>query len=109
MVCTDRQSGNPKFYFFDKDWKLLRYNIRGKGAPENFTLPKPDCMNEMFQIAGRLSRDKPFTRIDLYNCNGKIYFGEITFFPDSGLDKNLLPETDEYWGKKIKLDGGKVK
>ena len=109
MVCIDRQKGDPKFYFFDKDWHLLRYNIRGKNAPENFTLPKPDSMDEMFQIAGILSRDKPFTRIDLYNCNGHIYFGEITFFPDSGFDKNLLPETDAYWGKMIQLDGGKVK
>ena len=107
MVCIDRQSGNPKFYFFDKKWNLLRYNIRGKEAPKNFILPKPDCMDEMFHIAERLSRDKPFTRIDLYNCSGMIYFGEITFFPDSGFDKNLLAETDERWGKMIKLDGGK--
>ena len=107
MVCIDRKSGYPKFYFFDRNWKLLRYNIRGKEAPENFTLSKPDNMDKMFRIAEQLSRDKPFTRIDLYNCNGKIYFGEITFFPDSGLDKNLLPETDKRWGKMLKLDGGK--
>lgn len=109
MVCIDRQKGDPKYYFFDKDWHLLRYNIRGKNAPENFTLPKPDSMDDMFQIAGILSRDKPFTRIDLYNCSGQIYFGEITFFPDSGFDKNLLQETDAYWGKMIQLDGGNVK
>ena len=109
MVCIDRQIGDPKYYFFDKIWNLLRYNIRGKNAPENFTLPKPDSMDEMFRIAGILSQDKPFTRIDLYNCNGHIYFGEITFFPDSGFDKNFLPETDACWGKMIHLVGGKVK
>ncbi len=103
MVCIERQTGNPKFYFFDENWNLVRCNIRGKEAPEGFTLPKPDCMNEMFQIASKLSKGKPFTRIDLYNCNGKIYFGEITFFPDSGFDKNLLPEADKHWGSLITL------
>lgn len=109
MVCLDRQSGTPKFYFFNKDWQLLRYNVRGKGASDDFTLPKPDCLGEMFRIAGRLSQDKLFSRIDLYNCNGRVYFGEITFFPESGFDKNLLQEADEYWGNMINLNGDKAK
>lgn len=58
MVCIDKQKGDLKYYFFDKDWHLLRYNIRGKNAPENFILPKPDSMDEMFRIAGILLRDK---------------------------------------------------
>ena len=45
----------------------------------------------------------PFARVDLYSINGKIYFGEITFFPDSGFDCNRLPEADLYFGEKIKL------
>lgn len=103
MVCLDRFSGDTKFYFFDKNWKLKRMNIRGKNAPEGFTIPKPSCMDEMFRIAEQLSEGLSFSRIDLYECNGKIYFGEITFFPDSGFDANLLPETDQYFGEMIDL------
>lgn len=103
MVCTDRASGDTKFYFFDREWNLLRYNIRGKNAPEHFTLPKPNCVEQMFLIAGRLSKGIPFVRVDLYECDGRIYFGEMTFFPQSGLDPNLLPETDLYFGNLIKL------
>ena len=44
-----------------------------------------------------------FSRIDLYNVDGKIYFGEITFFPDSGFDSNLLRKTDELLGEYIEL------
>lgn len=103
MVCSDRNSGDTKFYFFDKDWKLLRYNIRGKEAPENFSLPKPKNLRKMFEIASILSEGIPFVRVDLYNIEGKIYFGEMTFFPASGLDRNLLKETDIYFGNLITL------
>lgn len=106
MVCIDRHINKPKFYFFNKNWELLRINVRGKEAPEDFTLPKPECIDEMFHIASKLSKNIPFVRIDLYECNGKIYFGEFTFFPQNGFDKNLLPETDLYLGNLIKLPGG---
>lgn len=103
MVCIDRSSGNPKFYFFDEEWNLLRYNIAGINAPENFTVKKPDKVKEMFEMARILSRGLPFVRVDLYNVHGKIYFGELTFYPQSGFDPNLLKETDLLFGNKIDL------
>ena len=106
MVCIDRHLGDTKFYFFDKDWGLLRYNLRGINAPEGFSLPKPKNLELMFEIAHKLSRGLPFARIDLYEVNGQVYFGEITFFPDSGFDKNLLPEVDRYFGELIALPRG---
>lgn len=103
MVCMERNTDDTKYYFFDKEWKLLRLNKRGAAAPKDFTISKPAGMDEMFEIAARLSEGMRFARIDLYYCNGKIYFGEITFFPDSGFDGNILPETDKYFGGLIKL------
>lgn len=108
MNCIERETGTPKFYFFDKKWKLRRLNKRGKEAPEGFTLQKPEGMDEMFEIAAKLSEGLPFARIDLYNVDGNIYFGEITFFPDSGFDPNRLPESDLYFGEKIKLPNRKI-
>lgn len=104
MLCVDRDSGNPKFYFFDREWNLLRYNKTGINADENFTLPKPKMIDKMFDIAEELAKDLPFVRVDLYCENNKIYFGELTFFPDSGFDSNLLEETDLLFGNKIKLN-----
>lgn len=103
MVAYERSTGSPKFYFFDRDWKLKRYNIRGKEAPENFTMPRPENIDRMFEIAAVLSEGLPFVRVDLYNIRGKIYFGEMTFFPASGLDDKLLTETDEYFGSLVEL------
>lgn len=104
MICTDRNSGDTKFYFFDNNWKLLRYNRRGIAAPDDFTLPCPLNLERMFAIASKLSSGIPYLRVDLYNVDGKIYFGETTFYPASGFDPNLLTETDTLFGSRIKLN-----
>ncbi len=104
MLCLERGTKQTKFYFFDRDWNLLRYNRRGIDAPEGFTLPKPPMMERMFDMADRLSQGLPFARIDLYNVDGRIYFGEITFYPSSGFDSNLLPATDACFGRMIHLN-----
>lgn len=104
MVCLGRSTGKTKFYFFDEQWNLKRYNKLGLAAPKDFTIPKPKHIDEMFKIAKKLSKGKPFTRIDLYSTSSRVYFGEITFFPDSGFDSNILKDTDLYLGKLINLD-----
>ena len=103
MVCYGRETGVTKFYFFDTEWNLLRYNGWGVKAPEGFTLPKPENLDEMLRIAEVLSKPYHYARIDLYNVNGKIYFGEITLCPNSGFDGNILKSTDELFGKKLEL------
>lgn len=103
MICCDRGFGETKFYFFDNKWNLLRLNKRGKEAPDNFSLPKPKNLENMFNIAQKLSMNLPYSRIDLYNIDGEIYFGEITFYPASGFDRNLLEETDILFGNYITL------
>ena len=103
MVAYERNTGHTKFYFFDRNWNLKRYNIRGKEAPEGFTMPRPENIDKMFELAATLSKGFPFVRVDLYNIKGSIYFGEMTFYPASGLDEKLLAETDEYFGSLIQL------
>ena len=104
MICLDRHIGEPKFYFFDKNWELKRYNKRGVEAPEDFTIRKPECMDRMFELAEKLCVGLPHIRVDLYEVDGKIYFGELTFFQDSGYGANCLPETQLHWGSLINLN-----
>ena len=103
MVCTERETGTPKFYFFDRDWKLLRINRWGKIAPKDFMIEKPETMDSMFQLAQELSAPFPFVRLDLYDQDGKVIFGEFTFAPSSGVDPNRLPETDIYFGNLLDI------
>jgi hypothetical protein len=103
MIAKDREKRNPIYYFFDREWHLLRYNYRGENAPEDFTLPKPDALDTMFLVAETLSKGFSFVRVDLYNSDGKILFGEMTFYPDGGMDPYILPEVDLLFGEKLKL------
>jgi len=104
MLCLDRDKDSPtKFYSFDREWNLLRHNNLGKEAPEDFTLPQPINLKKMFEFAEVLSKDIPFVRVDFYEVSGQLYFGELTFYPDSGFDNAILPEIDSLYGSMIKL------
>ena len=104
MVCYDRASGNTKYYFFDTEWELKRINKRGRDAPDGFSLPRPACLSRMVDIASAISKGIPFVRVDLYQSNNMVLFGEITLYPQSGFDRNYLQETNEYFGNQIDLN-----
>lgn len=103
MIGIDREINDPKFYFFDKSWNLLKYNKRSLFLSDSFQIEKPNNISEMFQMAERLSSGFPFVRVDLYNSNGMVFFGEMTFNPDGGMDTNLLPSADEHLGSLLTL------
>ena len=98
-VDSDR-FGNHTMDFFDKDWKLLQLK---KGKYKNSSnLPKrPEKFNKMINIAEQLASDFQFVRVDLYNVEGSIYFGELTFTPAGGLTKFNPIEKDREFAKKI--------
>ena len=100
MVCRERSKGHPRYYYFDRNWKELLLAYTGGELPREL-LPKPACLEEMFQIAEQLAQGIPHGRVGLYVINGRPYFGEMTFFSDSGFDTDLLPQTDKKWGDLI--------
>lgn len=57
----------------------------------------------MIEIAEKLSANLPFVRIDLYYVDGRIYFGEYTFFPGNGIEEFNPEEWDLRLGKMIEL------
>ena len=104
LCCIGRQEGQkPSFYFFDRDWRLQRLNRQGIEAPEDFSVPKPEGMDTLFDYAEKLSKPFPFVRADFYLEQGKAYFGELTFTPSGGFDYGRLPETDLLFGNMVKL------
>jgi len=103
LVCLDRGSEQTKFYFFDRNWHLQRFNKMGKEAPEDFSIPKPEGVDELFKYADILAEPFPFVRVDFFLVNGKVYFGELTFTPGGGYDKNRLPKTNLLFGEILKL------
>ena len=64
---------------------------------------KPKNYQLMIQIAEKLAQNIPFVRVDLYEINNKLYFGELTFFPGAGLTKFEPDEFDRKFGDLIDL------
>ena len=91
FVGTERQSGNVKFDYFDADFNHL--DIIQQHPMSGRKLQKPTNFEEMKQIASKLSKGIPQVRIDLYDVQGKIYFGEMTFSHHGG----VVPFHPEKW------------
>ena len=103
LVCEGRSHGKPKFYFFDPDWHFLPITRDGQAAPPDFTLPRPAGLAHMLSAAARLSQPFSFVRVDLYDVEGRVYFGELTFTPGAALDAARLPETARLVGSLLPL------
>ena len=103
LVCTERDAGKPKFYFFDSDWQLKRITKDGLAAPEDFTIERPALLEQMLTYAETLSAPFPFVRVDFYYVEDRIIFGELTFTPSAALDTDRLPETDKLFGSMLEL------
>jgi len=103
MVCCDRHNGHANYYHFDFDWNFIPLNKVDINLPKDFTLPRPEKLEEMKELAEILSKPYIVSRIDFYEIQGKLYFGEITLFPSSGLDRDILHETDMLFGNDIIL------
>lgn len=106
----DVNQNEPGFKTFAVD---LGWNLRPELVPESpkkvkdLSLPKPKLLDEMTDIAKTLSMPFPQVRVDLYEVNGKVFFGELTFTPG---DKNrFTTEFSLELGKKMDLSLAKLR
>jgi hypothetical protein len=69
--------------WYDLNWNFC--DIRMAEPPDRSVRhQKPECLNKMIQLSEIIAKDIPFARVDWYIINNKLYFGEITLYPDSG-------------------------
>lgn len=94
MINSDRNSDRKtKADYFDRNfnWLDFAWGYDHAEVPPS----KPIKFDEMIEIAEKLSKGIPHVRIDLYECDEKVYFGEMTFFDASGFDR-IEPEEWDY-------------
>lgn len=106
LVCSERFTKDGlKEDFYDESWNYL--NLR-RALHDNAETPiqRPKQYELMKKLAIVLSEKIPFVRIDFYEIDEKIYFGEITFYPASGLEGFKPEEWDLKLGEWIKLSAG---
>lgn len=102
FVCLNRNSPNGlNVDFYDLEWNPMPFERKYKNSGQK--IEKPKNFNKMIELAKELSKDIPFLRVDFYEIQGKVYFGELTFYPGSGMEEFRPYEYDEILGSWIKL------
>ena len=86
--------------FFDRDWKRIDIKKYAKRPPYQGEVKPPAKFAEMIKLAEGLAADFPYVRVDLYDANGDVKFGEMTFYPGSGYDRFEPVEWDEKFGRQ---------
>lgn len=101
QVIQNDKTQTESIDYFDNDWNLL--DLRQNFPNSKQHLPRPETLDQMLNLAKRLSKNLPFVRVDLYEINGKNYFSEYTFYSDGGFVKFYPEEWDKILGEYIKI------
>lgn len=102
FLCVDRnEQGKAKIVVYDREWNNMGF---GRNMVYHMDIPKPIQYDKMIELAEVLAKDFPFSRIDFYEIEGQIYFGEITFYPASGLEGFTPQSWDEKLGSWISIE-----
>ena len=104
-VSVDRE-GTNKRNIYDRDWNPLHFTwaapYKDHQSLRGDEIEPPQVIDEMIRIAEKLGSLFNYVRVDLYEVDGKIYFGELTQHHGGGYDKILPVEWDYKWGELIK-------
>ena len=107
FVCSNRKSNGfqAEAGCYDLQWNHYPDNML---STSHFTiprtpLPRPQCLEEMLKVGRILSKPFPQVRVDLYECNGKVYFGELTFTSLGGMMNYYTPAYLQTMGAEIAL------
>lgn len=105
MTCSSRTKHSVCLGFYDTDWGYHpEYMVFSKEhSEEPSPLPRPKNLDRMISIAEKLSEGFPCVRVDLYNFDGKIYFGEMTFTSLGGMMDYYSNEFQNMAGDMIDL------
>lgn len=105
-VSNDREGANTRKIYYP-DWSPAPFTWAKKGGEYKFKgeeVAKPKNLEEMLELAEKLSRGFKYIRVDLYSDDTGIFFGELTLHQGSGIERILPSEFDLYYGKKIVID-----
>ena len=103
LVCSNRYGDGAMIDdFYTPEWELM--DVRRPGHPNSEKVLKaPRLLKEMLELSKILSKNIPFLRTDFYVIDNNIYFGELTFFPASGMSKFDPQKWDYIFGEMLTL------
>ena len=95
FVATERGVKNTKFDFYDMQFNHM--NIVQHYPNSVSAIKKPEHFEKMLELAKKLREGFPHVRVDFYEANGQVYFGEMTFYHFGA----IVPFETKEWDKKI--------
>lgn len=102
FICSNRSSKDGlKVDFYDMNWKIMPFDRHYPRSGRQ--LEKPVNYNKMIQLSEKMAKDLPFVRVDFYEVDGRLYFGELTFYPGSGFEKFEPSKYDYKLGEWLML------
>lgn len=103
FVCSERYSEEGLAVdFYDLNWNKMPFMRKYRNSDK--VIEKPKNYEKMIELAEKLSVDMIFDRIDFYEINGNIYFGEITLYPGGGFEKFIPEKYDTILGEMLEID-----
>lgn len=93
--------------FFDKEWNHQSFQEPDSYPFADVEPSKPEHLEKMWAAAAKLAEGIPFSRIDFYDVQENVYFGEITFYPTSGMGRFRPDQYNKILGKMISIPGEK--
>lgn len=103
LLIASNRFTTHNFNYFDMDFRPLPITSVDGDPIEYGLIKKPESFEEMKAVACRLAKDLTHIRVDLYEVNGDVFFGELTFFDSSGFDNLNSDEIDLEWGSWMAL------
>jgi len=89
--------------FYSTDWKYLGFTTNIHPTDPDIKISRPKSLDSMLSIAEKLSKGLPHVRVDLYMIYDEIYFGELTFYHESGFAKFNIEKWDTTLGEWLEL------
>ena len=102
LTCSERDK-DLRLNLYDLDWN----SIDGLQGPlrNGKQIARPKLLSEMIDAARTLSTDFDFVRVDLYESDGRIMFGELTFSPACGVMDYYTDDFITRWGRELRVHG----
>ncbi|WP_250536703.1 ATP-grasp fold amidoligase family protein [Caballeronia sp. AZ10_KS36] len=102
-VISGRFTDHPRGDTYDAEWRLQDIWL-GHYHRSDTPAPPPESLDSLLEIAGVLAKEFEYVRVDLYEANGNIYFGELTFTPGAGVFPMRPDHVDYEWGRLFEVD-----
>jgi len=95
QVDVDRHTDHRRC-FYDTNWIKMRFELLYPNA--DYEIPPPGCLNQMLWYAERIGETFSYVRADLYEIEGMVKFGEVTFYHGAGLERFHPAKFDMMFG-----------